>query len=137
MKKWLICGSRDAPANLSKYVSDVLDRIIILEGRPAAICHGAQRGIDTLAETWAKDRRVAAVPFAAEWKKLGDKAGPIRNQKMIRDFQPDLVLAFPGDKGTNGMVKLAKDAGIRVIRIPSPESLGYSGNPGSQQRRAA
>ena len=51
----------------------------------------------------------------AEWHRLGRKAGPIRNQRMLDEGKPDLVVAFPGGTGTAGMVALACKAGVRVI----------------------
>ena len=57
--------------------------------------------------------------FPAEWKKHGKAAGPIRNRKMLQDGKPDLVLAFPGGRGTANMVELATDAGIRVMHVPA------------------
>jgi len=36
---------------------------------------------------------------------------------MLVDFKPDAVVAFPGGKGTAGMVKLAQDAGIYVYKF--------------------
>jgi hypothetical protein len=40
----------------------------------------------------------------AEWERLGRKAGPIRNQRMLEEGKPDLVVAFPGGTGTAGMM---------------------------------
>jgi ABC-type Fe3+-hydroxamate transport system substrate-binding protein len=136
MKKWLVCGSREAPASLSNYVADVLDRIIILEGRPSAICEGEAQGYDNLAKTGAKDRRVNCVGYPADWKKHGKGAGPIRNKQMLDQFQPDIVIAFPGKNGTNDMIRQAKEAGVKVIRIPSPETLGYESTRGNQRSRS-
>lgn len=42
-------------------------------------------------------------------------AGPIRNQQMLDDGKPDLVVAFPGGKGTADMVRRARVAGIPTI----------------------
>lgn len=57
--------------------------------------------------------------YPADWKKYGNSAGPIRNQQMLDEGKPDLVVAFPGGKGTANMVKLAEEAGVKVIRIDS------------------
>lgn len=42
-------------------------------------------------------------------------AGPRRNQRMLDSFRPDLVLAFPGGKGTADCCRKAEKMGIRVI----------------------
>lgn len=47
------------------------------------------------------------------------KAGPDRNQRMIDEGRPDLVVAFPGGRGTADMIRRATEAGIEVFRIGS------------------
>jgi len=64
----------------------------------------------------------------AKWSKHGRAAGPIRNQEMIDECKPDLVVAFPGGRGTADMVRRAKAAGIRVIEVqhnPPPAPKGF------------
>src|SRR5262249_16770583 len=46
-----------------------------------------------------------------EWDELGKKAGPLRNQRMLDEGKPDLVVAFPGGGGTKDMVRRAVQAG--------------------------
>jgi ABC-type Fe3+-hydroxamate transport system substrate-binding protein len=46
--------------------------------------------------------------------KYGPSAGPIRNGRML-EYKPDLVIAFPGGRGTANMVKQARKAGIAVV----------------------
>jgi hypothetical protein len=36
---------------------------------------------------------------------------------MLVEGKPDLIVAFPGGKGTAGMVALSRDAGIEVIKV--------------------
>jgi hypothetical protein len=38
---------------------------------------------------------------------------------MIDEGKPDLVVAFPGGRGTADMVKRAKKANVEVIEVPS------------------
>ena len=52
-----------------------------------------------------------------EWKGYGKAAGPIRNRRMLDDFQPDLVLAFPGNKGTNDCIAAARQRDIEVVTV--------------------
>ena len=66
-----------------------------------------------------KDRGVPFDVYMADWKRLGRKAGPIRNQRMLVEGKPDLVVAFPGGKGTAGMVTLARNASVEVIVVDS------------------
>ena len=52
----------------------------------------------------------------ADWKRHGRAAGPIRNGEMLKD-RPDLVVAFPGGKGTANMVTQATNAGIEIVLV--------------------
>lgn len=60
-------------------------------------------------------RRTSFKEFPADWDKYGKRAGYLRNVQMLDEGKPDLVVAFPGGKGTAMMVKLAKERGVRVI----------------------
>ena len=59
-------------------------------------------------------RDVACTPQPADWKRYGRGAGPARNQAMLVEFNPQLLVAFPGGKGTADMVRRAQKAGVRV-----------------------
>jgi hypothetical protein len=52
-----------------------------------------------------------------EWDELGKKAGPLRNQRMLDEGKPDLVVAFPGGGGTKDMVRRAVKAGVSVHEV--------------------
>lgn len=82
-----------------------------------AIIHGGARGADEGANDWAGSEHVPARAFHADWRKHGNAAGPIRNQRMIDEGKPDIVIAFPGGRGTADMVRLAEAAGIPVIHV--------------------
>lgn len=53
----------------------------------------------------------------ADWNRYGASAGPIRNATMLREVEPDVVLAFPGGRGTEDMVSKARGAGVKVIEV--------------------
>ena len=55
--------------------------------------------------------------YPAPWKRFGPSAGGIRNQQMLDEGKPDLVVAFPGGKGTADMVRRAENAGVKVIKV--------------------
>lgn len=84
------------------------------------ICHGDARGADYLADVVAKELGLDRVKFPANWEGRGKKAGPLRNRLMLEMCQPDLVLAFPLPQsiGTFDMMKLAVNAGIKVLESP-------------------
>jgi hypothetical protein len=111
----LVCGGRDFSD--CGAVFDVLDELARTESVDCLI-EGDARGADRIAGAWAKRRRVDLRLFPANWTKYGNRAGPIRNQQMLDEGQPDLVIAFPGGRGTDDMVRRATAAGVNVQVIP-------------------
>jgi UDP-N-acetylmuramoylalanine-D-glutamate ligase len=75
-------------------------------------------GADYLAKEWAELNEIPVHEHPADWKKHGKGAGPIRNQEML-DQHADLamVVAFPGGKGTEDMVKRAKAKSVPVWEV--------------------
>lgn len=109
----LVCGGRDyANQQQLETVLDSLDSDYY-----TTLIHGAARGADTLAAMWAASRFMEVKPFPADWDKYGRSAGAIRNQRMLDEGKPDLVVAFPGGAGTALMVKLARKAGVEVLQV--------------------
>ena len=70
-----------------------------------------------MAQEWAEARGVPCEVYLANWAELGRKAGPIRNQQMLDEGRPTLVVAFPGGRGTADMIRRARSAGVEVIEI--------------------
>lgn len=125
--KVLVCGSRTF--NDQSIVDRILDG---LDGGDGATCgdflwliHGAARGADTLAAFWAERRgfpEEAILAFPADWDRYGKSAGYLRNQQMLDEGQPDLVVAFVDkplakSKGTTMMVDIARQAGVKTIVV--------------------
>ena len=110
----LVCGGREF-AN-RKMLDEALDRLHQERGI-ALIISGGARGADTMAEWWAKAEGVPCNVYHADWTGLGRKAGPIRNQRMLDEAKPDLVVAFPGGRGTADMVRRGRQAGVEVIEV--------------------
>lgn len=111
--KVLVCGGRYYD-NYGK-MTEVLDAIHA-ETPIALIIEGGQFGADFLASTWARGHRVPYKAVHPEWNRHGKAAGPIRNREML-GLAPDLVVAFPGGRGTADMVRQARDAGVTVREI--------------------
>lgn len=111
----LVCGGRNYmdQAHVERTLQNLHERSPITE-----IIHGGAFGADTWAMTWGHSAYVPVWAYNADWKSHGRAAGPIRNQRMIDEAHPDLVVAFPGGKGTADMVRRAKAAGIKVIEVP-------------------
>lgn len=108
----LACGGRDYADREKVY--EVLDEVRAASGISVLI-EGEAAGADTLAKTWALRRGVPVERYPADWTKYGRGAGPIRNQRMLDEGRPDLVVAFPGGRGTADMVDRAKAAGVPVM----------------------
>ena len=109
----LVTGGRDFSNR--ELLFETLDRLHAVRGFTVLI-HGDANGADRLAGEWGAARGVTVEVHPADWKKHGRAAGPIRNQKMLEE-KPDLVVAFPGGRGTADMVRKAKQAGLEVIMV--------------------
>lgn len=108
--KVLVCGGRDYTDY--KTLCAWLDMVWITQ-----LIEGGAPGADTLAGIYAGDRRIPVRIFnitKADWDKYGNGAGPRRNQQMLDATHPDLVVAFPGHKGTLDMVTRAREQGYAV-----------------------
>ena len=110
----LICGGRDY--NDATLLAATLENLNA-EREIELVVHGAARGADTLAQRWADMFGVCCLQFPANWKRDGKAAGPIRNQLMLTEGKPDMVVAFPGGRGTADMVRRAREAGIPVHEV--------------------
>lgn len=110
--KILVCGGRDF-ANESAVINFLFR---IDDERPiTSIIHGGAKGADELAGRTAQLLQIPCTVFKANWERDGKAAGPIRNQRMLDEGKPNLVVAFPGGKGTADMVRRARAKGVEVI----------------------
>ncbi len=118
----LVCGGRDFTDQ--EYLTKILWQVDTEACGFSEVLHGGCRGADWLAHLWIHE----GVPeegltcpleqiFRADWDKHGKAAGPIRNQQMLDEGKPDLVLAFAGGKGTDDMCRRAREAGVEVRRF--------------------
>jgi len=120
----LVCGGRDYAD--SERVYTTLSAIHVRTPITVIIQGGAGRkgaylrestGADLLAKEWAEGNHVGTLTYKADWLRQGRAAGPIRNAYMLAKSKPDLVVAFPGGRGTADMVAKAKAAGVTVMEI--------------------
>lgn len=110
----LVCGGRDFLDE--DFLCEVLEEI-----QPDEIISGMARGADSFAANYAEKASIDLLKFPANWTKYGKAAGPIRNQQMLDEGKPDLVIAFHGPPpidgrktGTMDMVERAEKAGVKV-----------------------
>jgi predicted Rossmann-fold nucleotide-binding protein len=108
----LVCGGRDF--NDKERLRDAMNDVA--QGQTdLVVIHGGARGADTLAGEIAREVHVKIITFHADWERNGKRAGPIRNQQMLDEGRPDIVLAMPGGAGTADMVRRARAAGVTVV----------------------
>ena len=135
----LVCGSRTYPDEM--FVWYVLSGMyrghdcgwLLTHVTPFIVISGLADGADTYAKTWVENCPlhgppvgqpntyevcpVQLLPFPADWKQYGKAAGPIRNQQMLDEGKPELVLAFVDkpvveSRGTWDMVQRARKAQV-------------------------
>lgn len=113
-KRALVCGGRNFHDRdlLAQVLGQAAEQIGI-----ACVIHGCARGADTLAGEWAEARGIPVERFPADWARHGRGAGPRRNQRMLDEARPDLVIAFPGGAGTADMCRRAREAGVPVLQV--------------------
>jgi hypothetical protein len=129
----LICGGRDYTDR--RRIHEALDDIHAASPISCVI-HGDALGADRLAAEWAEIHGIPTDPHPADWDNLdapgaiirlnpktgrfyNKAAGAQRNRKMV-ELKPDLVIAFPGNVGTNGpngCPALALRVGIAVMTV--------------------
>ena len=63
--------------------------------------------------------------FPADWKQYGRSAGHIRNREMA--VYADILIVFPGGKGTENMMKQAGEHGLKTMALETNESLENRG----------
>lgn len=111
----LVCGGRDYRNPQAVYSAlDALDGV-------TCIIEGGAQGADCYAAEWADKTGTPHMQFNADWKAYRRAAGPIRNKRMLDEGKPDLVLAFPGGRGTANMISQAQKAGVKVIEQTAPK----------------
>lgn len=121
----LICGGRDFTRQ------DVFDKAMAAVTRNGHVIGGIEiisgmaKGADTMAVVFAKTHGYPLHEFPAKWYELGPPAGPKRNQQMIDEGHPDLVVAFPTAKstGTWDMIRKTQKAGIKLIIVEEQKEV--------------
>ncbi len=114
MTRVLVCGGRDfANYGLVDHVLTALDERHII----SVIIEGGASGADRFGKDWGETNWCKVETYRADWDAYGPSAGPIRNKRMLVEGKPDIVVAFPGGRGTANMMRQARDAGVRVIEV--------------------
>src|SRR5258708_14989206 len=117
----LCCGDRNWKDR--ELIAQEIDKVSrgVRDGELITIVEGEADGADKMCRQYALKVGIFVIGVHADWQTHGRAAGVIRNQKMLDDYRPDLVLAFhddlPHSRGTADMVFRAELAGIKVHRI--------------------
>ena len=105
------------------------------------LVHGGARGADQAIGRAAHQLGWRVQALAAEWRRYGRSAGPIRNRRLLERALVEaqartspafsasvLVIAFPGGAGTASLVQQARRCSVRspvpvvVMEVPPPFS---------------
>lgn len=105
----IITGGRDYQDDA--HLTAILDSIRTIIPN-LFIVEGGATGADRLALVWRINNGVDGKTYPANWNQYGRAAGGIRNQQMLDEANPHMVLAFPGGIGTADMVRRAHAAKI-------------------------
>ena len=126
MLRVLVSGGRD----WGKEEREVhaVERVIESLPNGSVVIEGEARGADSLARDLALARGLQVLRFPAKWKEHGPKAGPIRNQQMLDEGFPQVLIYFHDDlsqsRGTAHMVRAALKAGVKTYRYDQWLSTG-------------
>jgi hypothetical protein len=114
MKVVLVCGGRHYD-NFKQF--DAVMDFLHIRNKFVRVIHGGASGADNAAHFWAGYNRIPVDVYEAHWNRHGNAAGILRNQRMLDEGKPDLVVAFPGGAGTADMVRRARRAGLPVYEV--------------------
>jgi len=124
----LVCGSRSW--NDPGPIARELEKAVHVPGVEAAqvtVIHGAARGADSIAGNVAHEFGYQVIACPADWNRFGRAAGPIRNQQMLKDHQPELVLFDEPNSGLDPLTSDTIDALFWWRRLVQSSRSYYSG----------
>lgn len=119
--KIIVAGGRNN--SNAKAVWDWLDQLVSAHRtwrqtspeEDLTIVQGGAGGVDKAARDWAARRGVPFVSYPYP-PNTGRAGGPIRNLHMLRAERPEIVVVFPGGRGTRNMALQAEEQGVPVIK---------------------
>lgn len=108
--KVIIAGGRNFKS--TEHSLKFLDDFLIEHPTFSEVVCGMAQGADTFGQMWAISLNIKVKKFPADWSNFGPAAGPIRNRDMA--IYADALIAFPGGRGTENMIKHAKNHGLLI-----------------------
>jgi hypothetical protein len=110
----------------------IVRRLIARHGPGITIIHGGAPGVDNSFASACRGLGTSTEPHLADWKGLGNIAGPARNKEMV-DSGADLCIAlhrsFAKSKGTKNCILHALNAGIPTYLIEDERAIPRRLNP--------
>ena len=115
------------------FLARILDRF-----SPTHIVHGAASGADTLGGRYAALNHIPCTPYHDRWRQKDPRTGRVyidrgagikRNKYMLALSKPDLLIGFPGNKGTKHMLDHARGQGYKVLTFDPSAPPGSDQNP--------
>jgi YspA, cpYpsA-related SLOG family len=104
----------------------IINRLLARYGPDLVVVHGGAPGVDKAFSLAGRELVVAVEPHVADWKGLGNIAGPARNGEMV-EAGADLCIALhrsiETSKGTKVCVRQALAAGIPVYLIEDDQAV--------------
>ena len=105
MRRIIVAGSRSFDDYFT--LRRILDGHLCGRG-DVAIISGHARGVDMMAEYYARMFDIPLEVYPADWKKYGKKAGMVRNAEMA-EVADELVAIWDGQsRGTAAMIRMMK-----------------------------
>jgi hypothetical protein len=120
----IVAGSREGVN--PQVVRAIVDRIYA-KYPDATIVTGGARGVDTIADFYAKHLGMSTEVYPANWDKYGKRAGYLRNCEMANSLTENsedfIVCIYPGRRttGTAMMADIGRRAGFKVVELGLPK----------------
>ena len=102
-----------------EFIFKCLDDFLLqhnLLGKNLMLNSGHAKGVDQIAEEWAKERGVLIQLFPANWEKFGKAAGMIRNKDMVDNAEYVCGIWNGESRGTKGALDYAKEKN-KVVHV--------------------
>ena len=114
--KLLVCGGRDYNdyGRVERAIKVIQDNYSAFV---TGIISGNARGADRLGEEYAAKNDLELEVYPAQWNKYGKRAGWLRNIQMAEEGKPNVILAMPGGRGTDMMIKIGVDKKIETVVV--------------------
>jgi hypothetical protein len=72
------------------------------------------RGVDALAEAWARGRGIPVKVYRPDWSRYGGRAERIRNEEMLARAEACLAIWDGYSRGTAALIELCEKKGMRL-----------------------